>query len=286
MKTSLLGILACPLCLKNLEFEGVTSGSRLVEGVLRCPEGHLYQVKRWIPILKRPELSRREFAWEVEFPDLQRYDEVQRKYSSYLPAELKEADRALISGLAKSASGEDLVLDVASGRGRLLLILSSMIREGAEVIGTDVDETPLRGASLKLDEQGTHGRVSLCVMDGKHLALKPRAIPCVTSLFGLDNIPYNKPAFMEVSRVLKQGGRLAMATLWLEEGSESLTEAGKLGYLEIATEERLRGMLEEAGLVQDRVEVFYEGRWPHNPMDAFPLEGDWFSHALVTAHKS
>ena len=286
MKTSLLEILTCPVCQESLKFEGTSSDDRLIKGLLYCLNGHFYQVKDEIPILKDPKLSRKEFVWKVEFPNLQRYEEIQKRYISYLSKEQRKADKVLLNELAESVSEEKLVLDVASGMGRLLLVLSQRLRKEASLLGTDVDETPLRGAKLKLEEQKSYGKVSLCVMNGKHLAIKPQKLPCVTSYFGFDNIPGTKKAFQEVSRVLMPKGRLVMATLWLKEASRSLALAEKHGFGAITTENRLIRMLEETGFEIGSAEKFYSGKWPYNPMDRLPLEGDWYAHALVLAHKT
>lgn len=286
MKTSLLEILACPLCHKSFEFEGALSDDRLVNGLLCCVKGHFYQVKDEIPILKDPKLSKKEFVWKVKFPNIKKYDKIHEKYASYLSEEQRKADKVLVNELAKSVLKERLVLDVASGMGRLLLVLSQRLGKQACVLGTDVDETPLRGAKLKLEEQKGYGQVSLCVMDGKHLAVKPQEIPCVTSFFGFDNIPETKKAFREVSRILLSKGRLVMATLWLKEDSRSLALAERLGFGAIATQNRLTRILEETGFEINSVEEFYTGKWPYNPMDRLPLEGDWFAHSLVLAHKT
>lgn len=285
MKNSLLEILSCPVCQKSLEFEGTSSDDRLVRGLLRCLNSHLYQVKDEIPILKDPKLSEKEFVWKIEFPNLEKYDGIRKEYASYLSEEQKEADRALIDEMAKTVSKERLLLDVASGMGTLLLVLSQQLEKGKNVLGTDIDGKPLRGAKLKLEEQKSYSQVSLCVMDGKYLAVKPQKLSCVTSYFGLDNIPETKKTFQEVSRVLMPKGRLVSANLWFKEGSKSLALAEKLGFGAIATENRLTKTLEETGFELDSAEKFYSGKWHYNPMDRLPLEGDWFAHALILAHK-
>jgi len=285
VKASLLQILACPVCRKLLEFTGTTSDDRLVRGLLRCVDGHLYQVKDEIPILKDPKLSESEFAWKIEFPNVEKYDRIRKEYASYLSEELRKADKALLDEIVDMVLKEKLLLDIASGMGSLLLVLSKQLAKEAHVLGTDIDEKPLRGAKLKLEEQKSYSQVSLCVMDGKHLAVKPQKLPCVTSYFGLDNIPENKNAFQEVFRVLMPKGRLVFATLWVKEDSRSLALAEKLGFGAIATENRLIQILEETGFKIDSAEKFYSGQWSYNPMDLLPLEGDWFAHALVKAHK-
>jgi len=242
-------------------------------------------VKDEIPLLKDPKLSENEFAWTVEFPDVKRYDKTREEYASYLSKELIEADRALVHEIARIVSKERLILDVASGMGMLLLKLSQQLEKSNNVVGTDIDEKPLRGAKLKLEEQKSYEKVSLCVMDGKHLAIKQQKISCVTSYFGFDNIPETKKALQEAHHVLEPSGRLVFAAIWFKEGSKSLELSEKFGYSGLATEEKLRKMLEETGFKINSVEPFYSGIWPHNPMDLMPLQGDWFAHALVQAYK-
>jgi len=285
MKSSLLSILACPVCHKSFRFEGTASNQRLAKGFLKCTNGHHYQVKEDVPILRDPKKSRNEFNWTVEFPDLEKYDQIRKEYASYLPKELRGADEALMDEMARIISKHDLVLDIASGMGTLLLRLSHQVDMKTNLLGTDVDEKPLRGAKLKLEEEKTYDRVSLCVMNGKHLALENRKIPCVTSFFGFDNIPEARKAFDEVSRVLTPKGQLVFSSLWLAEGSRSLAEAEKLGYGTTMTENKLTRTLKETGFMIDSVETYYSGRWPYNPMDLLPFKDDWFAHILVSARK-
>jgi len=285
MKISLLPILSCPICHSSLKFEGSSSAERIIRGHFQCLNGHLFQVTDEIPILKDQKLSSKEFTWKVEFPNLQRYEEIQRQYASYLSEEQKEADKLMTKELVDTVSSERLVLDIASGMGRLLIALSKQMGKETEILGTDIDETPLRGAKLKLEEEKMYANVSLCVMDGKHLAIKPQTLSCVTSHFGLDNIPDTIKALKEIARIMKRDGRLVITTLWLKEGSKSLALSEKHGYGAISTRDRLVETLESTGFKLDSEEVFYSGKWPHNPMDLIPVEGDWFAHVLVIARK-
>jgi 2-polyprenyl-3-methyl-5-hydroxy-6-metoxy-1,4-benzoquinol methylase len=243
-------------------------------------------VKDEIPILKDPKISSEEFTWKVEFPNLQRYEEIQSQYASYLSEEQREADRLMTKKIVATVSREKLVLDIASGMGRLLVALSKKVRKETEILGTDVDETPLRGAQLKLKEEKTYANVSLCVMDGKHLAIKTQTLSCVTSYFGIDNIPDTRKAFEEIANAMKPNGRLVMMTLWLKEGSKSLALSEKHGFSATQTKNRLVQTLESTGFKLESAEVFYSGKWPHNPMDLIPVQGDWFAHALVIVRKA
>lgn len=286
MRPEILDILACPRCRLPLVFSGDSTEDRLVDGLLRCSQGHTYQLKKEIPILKAQELSEREFTWVVDFPNIDDYEKVRRKYESYLSRGIVNGDRAMVKEMAKSASSENLVLDIALGMGTLLLALSSEVGEDAHVLGTDVDEKPLRGAKLKLGEQNGYERVSLCVMDGKHLAFKPGELTCVTSHFGFDNIPRPEHSFNEAARVLASRGSLFFSALWLRAGSKSLALAERLGYGSIMTKSRLRRTLEGADFEIESLDEFCSGTWPRNPMDRLPLEGDWFAHVLVKARRN
>lgn len=283
LKASLVRILACPVCHAPLRFDGETARGRLVRGTLECPEKHLFRLNEEIAALKEAKLSRDEFVWNTEFPDLKKYDRVRRKYRSYLSDRQNEADALLVAEIARKTPREGVVLDIASGMGTLLLALSE--RSGdQQLLGTDVDETPLRGAMLKLREKKSYGRTSLCVMDAKHLAVKSKSVACVASHFGFNNIPRTRLALSEASRVLKPKGSLVFSALLLREGSRSDITAKKLGYGEIATEPRLGAALGQAGFRVDAMEEFYSGEWLPNPMDQLPLEGDWFAHSLIRAH--
>ena len=285
MKASLLEILACPTCQNALRFEGIMSTDRFVKGNFHCADRHFYQVKDEIPVLRDPQKSTNGFVWKVKFPNIEKYEMIRKQYASYLSEEQRKADKELIQTVVQKVPKEGLILDVASGMGRLLSVLSQHLGKKADLLGTDIDETPLRGAKLKLAQQRSYTQTSLSVMDAKHLAIKPQKIRCVISFFGLDNIPDPKKAFQEMYRVLRPDGRLVLATLWLKEGSKSLAIAQKLGYGGIPTKTKLTHMLETTGFELDSTEIFYSGEWPYNPMDQLPLEGDWFAHSFVLAHK-
>ncbi len=255
------------------------------DGEFECPVGHAYAVKEGIPVLRTSSSDKGSSNWKVRFPDVQAYDRIRKEYNLRLPKEQVEADRHLIDRIEEVVNLHRMVLDVATGMGTLLVALSRRTRDGTIFLGTDIDETPLRGAKLKLEERESYDCVSLCVMDGKRLALKSEAFPAVTSYFGFNNIPDAKSALSELARVLEPAGTLAFANLFFEEGSKSQRLAERSGYLDVSTEERLVSSLEGCGFHIDGVEAFYSGEWPHNPMDLLPVEGDWYVHVFVKAHK-
>ena len=153
------------------------------------------------------------------------------------------------------------------------------------IVGTDVDEKPLRGVQRKTQRENVYGSVSLVVMDAKRMCFQDGSLSIVSSYFGFDNVPQASVAFRETARVLKQKGKVVFCSLWYPDGSKSMHIADEHGVGEIASESRLKKTLDIAGLIADQVEVSYSGVWPYNPMDLLPVEGETYSHVIVHASK-
>jgi ubiquinone/menaquinone biosynthesis C-methylase UbiE len=252
--------------------------------------GHTYQVKMEIGMLKDAKLSADEFGWKVNVADEKRYDKVRKQYDSYFDVRQKAAMQKMIQTLADEVANscartDDVVLDVATGMGTFLLRLAEKAPEEAVLVGTDVDEKPLRGTMNRAKRADTWSKFTLLVTDAKHLCFRKEAFSTISSHFGFDNVPNTSLAFKEASRVLRPGGRIFFSSLWLKEGSESMRIAEQHSVSQIATEIRVKKVLENAGLTLERVEEFCSGVWPYNPMDLLPVEGEEYKHVVIQAVK-
>jgi len=283
-------LLACPVCSTSLFFEGTMCGNRYVNGYFKCSLGHVFQVKEQIGFFRDAKLSENEFEWKVNVAGEKKYLEVRRRYDSYLRDDQKAATLRILNKLAEyvsrsSLQSNDAVLDVASGMGTFLLPLLEKSSADTVIIGTDIDERPLRGLMNRSMKAGTYDKLSLAVTDAKHLCFKNNVFSTVSSFFGFDNVPETVLALRECARVLRAGGRTFFVSMWYREGSESMRVADERNYGQIASEGRLKDSLSKAGLILDEVEEAYSGLWPFNPMDMLPVEGDEYSHVIVSARK-
>jgi ubiquinone/menaquinone biosynthesis C-methylase UbiE len=265
-------------------------GDRLVNGCLKCGKGHMFQVKEEIGLVKDAKLSADEFEWKVDVADESKYDEIQRQYASYLRDDQKAALKILMEKLiryvtASCEESDNIVLDIASGMGRLILQLAEKSPKNMLIIGTDVDEKPLRGAMNKAKKADVYNKLSLIVTDAKHLAFKNESFSTISSFFGFDNIPETVLALKESFRVLKPNGKAIFSSIWYREGSRSMKVTEKYGVGQIASEKRLKQTLKKAGLVLDWIEEVYSGVCSYNPMDLLPIEGEEYSHVIVQARK-
>jgi ubiquinone/menaquinone biosynthesis C-methylase UbiE/uncharacterized protein YbaR (Trm112 family) len=282
--------LACPNCRESLVFEGVKANNRFVNGYFKCRNGHVYQVKDEIGLFKNAKVSAKEFKWEVDVADEAKYDDIRKQYDSYFRKDQRIAIHKMVDRLAdyvaeSCAESDKVVLDVATGMGTFVLPLIEECSGDAFVIGTDIDERPLRGIMNKAKKACTYDTLSLVVTDAKHLAFKNSSFSTISSYFGFDNIPDTVSALKESARVLRIGGRIFFSSLWLKENSGSMRLAEKHGVCQIASESRLKKALKEAGLILNQVEETYSGVWPYNPMDLLPVEGDEYAHVIVQAGK-
>jgi ubiquinone/menaquinone biosynthesis C-methylase UbiE len=250
----------------------------------------MFQVKEEIGLVKDAKLSADEFEWKVDVADESKYDEIQRQYASYLRDDQKAALKILMEKLiryvtASCEESDNIVLDIASGMGRLILQLAEKSPKNMLIIGTDVDEKPLRGAMNKAKKADVYNKLSLIVTDAKHLAFKNESFSTISSFFGFDNIPETVLALKESFRVLKPNGKAIFSSIWYREGSRSMKVTEKYGVGQIASEKRLKQTLKKAGLVLDWIEEVYSGVWSYNPMDLLPIEGEEYSHVIVQARK-
>ena len=289
MHEQIMSLLSCPICGKSVIFEGEKSGRHLLTGYLKCDSGHLYQVMEEIGLLKDAKLSANEFEWKTSVAEEKKYNEIRKQYDSYFREDQKVAINRmmglLVSLVAASAKADRLVLDVATGMGTFILPLCEEVPANALIIGTDIDEKPLRGTLNKAKKSRAWEKLSLLVTDAKHIAFKNDSFSTISSYFGFDNVRETAMAFKESSRVLREHGKMLFSSLWLEEGSESMRLAEQHNVCQIASKERLKNVLGSADLVLEKVETIYSGIWSQNPMDLLPVEGDEYKHVIVEARK-
>jgi SAM-dependent methyltransferase len=115
-----------------------------------------------------------------------------------------------IAGRALAALGlrsGTRLLDVGAGSGGAALLAAS---HGAEVLA--VDASVGMTARICARAAGASARVMTVVMDGMQLALPAASVDAVLSIFGVILFPDAALGMREICRVLRPGGRAAIAT--------------------------------------------------------------------------
>jgi ubiquinone/menaquinone biosynthesis C-methylase UbiE len=103
------------------------------------------------------------------------------------------------------------VLDVATGTGRVPLLLAGQPWFGGEVYGVDIAPAMLAQAHAKVAAAGLGGCVTLREGDASALPWPDGTFDLVTSLEALEFFPRPRRALAEMARVLRPGGALLVS---------------------------------------------------------------------------
>jgi ubiquinone/menaquinone biosynthesis C-methylase UbiE len=147
-------------------------------------------------------------------PNLQRrvqrygWDKASEYYEDSWQAQLRPAHDCLME-LADPKQGEN-VMDVASGTGLVTFRLAEKVGTSGHVLGADISEEMVSKAR-HIAEHGGISNVSFQRMEVEEMAVDDQLFDLVVCALGLMYVPEVDTAFNEMYRVLKLGGRAAVA---------------------------------------------------------------------------
>jgi SAM-dependent methyltransferase len=163
----------------------------------------------------------------------------------------------------------DTVLELAAGPGGTGFAAAAILGEQGRLISSDFSSEMVEVARRRAAELGLVN-VEHRVIDAEQMALETDSVDGVLCRFAFMLMPDPEAALAETRRVLRQGGRLALAVWstaernpWVaiagrilaERGLAPPPEPGAPGMFVLADEGRLRGLLEGAGFSVLRVEA-------------------------------
>jgi ubiquinone/menaquinone biosynthesis C-methylase UbiE len=114
----------------------------------------------------------------------------------------------------------DRVLDVACGRGAVLLPAAARVGATGRAVGVDLSPEMVRLAGERADLAGAdpaRSDVELHVMDAEHLDFPNGSFSAVLSGFGIFFLPHPELAMAEFHRVLAPGGVVGVSTWGAED---------------------------------------------------------------------
>jgi SAM-dependent methyltransferase len=153
----------------------------------------------------------------------------------------RTATLELLRALDLETAGQPTILDVGCGRGHSVDLL---VRAGAAAVGVDLDHRAVRRARRR--------RLPVAIADAHALPVADASLDAVLAEVAVGATDDPLLALLELARVLRPGGRLALGELVarddaLEQAWPDL--AWSLGTLHaLPSRERLAGWLEAAGL--------------------------------------
>jgi SAM-dependent methyltransferase len=174
------------------------------------------------------------------------------------------------------------VLELAAGVGETGLLAAEVVAPSGEVIVSDQAEAMLDGARDRAAELGL-ANVEFRVLHAEGIDLPLASVDAVLCRWGYMLLADPAAALVETRRVLRPGGRLALA-VWdsiehnpwaslttvelIERGLSSPPPPGTPGPFTLGDPERVTELLEQAGFVEVRIEAI-EVRRRHASFDEF-----------------
>ena len=155
----------------------------------------------------------------------------------------------------------DMLLELAAGAGDTGFEAAAIVGEAGRLISTDFSPAMLEVAGRRSAELGL-GNVDFRVMDAEHVELETDSVDGVLCRFGYMLMADPAVALSETRRVLRPGGRLALAVwgapernpfftvtaaILVERGHLPPPGSGVPGPFSMSSQERTRELLEAAG---------------------------------------
>jgi ubiquinone/menaquinone biosynthesis C-methylase UbiE len=162
----------------------------------------------------------------------------------------------------------DTVLELAAGPGGTGFAAAALVGGSGHVISTDFSPAMVEVARRRAAELGL-ANVEHRAIDAENIDLADDSVDGVLCRFGYMLMPDPAAALAETRRVLRPGGRLVLAVWSSPESNPWLSIAGRMfverGYVpppepgapsvfNMANEEYTRGLLQDAGFTDTRIE--------------------------------
>ncbi len=146
---------------------------------------------------------------QFKIEDAASYDEVAEVFDGLTRRYAAHSAAALARAIG--AANRRCILDIGCGTGLVAFKAADLSGPDTRIIGIDLSEGMLRGATAAADTAALSGRVSFQRGDAEALALEPGMADGYVSLNAYSHFPHPDRAVAEAFRVLAPGGRIAVA---------------------------------------------------------------------------
>jgi demethylmenaquinone methyltransferase/2-methoxy-6-polyprenyl-1,4-benzoquinol methylase len=144
-----------------------------------------------------------------------RYDTLNHVLSAGLDTRWR---RRLVRAL--DLTGQDRVVDVCTGTADLAIAAATSGSGPRQVVGVDFSSAMLAIGGQKIQRAGLASRVQLVRGDATQLPVKTASADAVMVAFGIRNVVDTDAGLLELHRILRPGGRLAILEFGLPRNAQ------------------------------------------------------------------
>jgi demethylmenaquinone methyltransferase/2-methoxy-6-polyprenyl-1,4-benzoquinol methylase len=122
-----------------------------------------------------------------------------------------------------SSIKEGTFLDVATGTGDVAIEIVKQYTPNTRVTGIDFSEEMLELGRKKIIKRGYQKQIELCLGNVTSLPFEDKTFDAAIIAFGIRNLPDYKSGLLEMTRVVKEGGKIVILEFTPLERKSSLT---------------------------------------------------------------
>jgi len=233
LRKNSLDFLCCPNCHGDLTLnnEG-TNVDEVTSGSLLCQECKKeYKIERGIPDFVLPEyLNEKDKKWMLEYDSMARsYDLLMTLIIPTLSIGLEPFERYKWTKKLQIKS-ESHVLDVSTGTGKNLPLISRQIGSNGKIAAMDISNGMLNYAQMKMKRRKWKN-IELHRANASYLPYKNNTFDAVMHVGGINTFGQRKKALHEMTRVAKTNAKIII----IDEGLAPEKQKTLLGKFQLRT---------------------------------------------------
>ncbi|MFX0044051.1 MAG: class I SAM-dependent methyltransferase [Candidatus Hodarchaeota archaeon] len=294
MYKEIIALLKCPNCNKPLHLvDSVLEAGEIVEGKLKCYCEETWEIRKGV-LDFRVEEQESVNRWSELTKDMT-FEELDELILEKTPKNQRKLTEDAISDIIKfvNLNKPDVVIDIATGRGMLLIELIKKIKHEFHLICFDLSYVVLKADRKKIKKYNTKIKVSFVSCDATNLPFLDNTYDLALSFQGISNIgPLIPKALKEVHRVLKRNHYLLNSSIIIEQNSKGY-ELSKEFFSKVSSGDFEKFLLAsevekihlDAGFEKAEFKMIGESIGQKSELNLLPYEGEWFGIGNIYSKK-
>lgn len=288
MFKEIISKLKCPQCTAGLTLtKAKYENEEIYEGTLVCENNHEWQIHDGVLNFNSSEQELGN-NWSAMY-EKYNYEELDKLIMDSVPEIQMKSYKAAFSHIEEHIlkNNDSWIIDIATGRGMLLLELVKRFGNKINLVCVDLSHTVLKYDRLKCMNINPHIKVNYIACDATNLPLREKSIDKALSLFGIANMADVADQGIRESVRVSKNGLLNIGIVVrddnpkIEDLNLQIKEAGYDLTLDTCKESNFFNLHKIGKEFRTESEVIFEGIAEKAPGDLIPIEGEWFGITAV-----